>query len=84
MGKTLFEKIWEKHVVKSIEDGPSVVYIDKHFIHEVTSPQAFAGLEKRGLKVFKPENVVATADHNVPTINQHLPIKDQLSRFHGQ
>ena len=81
MGKTLFEKIWEKHVVKSIEDGPSVVYIDKHFIHEVTSPQAFAGLEKRGLKVFKPENVVATADHNVPTINQHLPIKDQLSRF---
>ena len=81
MGKTLFEKIWEKHVVKSIQDGPSVIYIDKHFIHEVTSPQAFAGLEKRGLKVFRPQQVVATADHNVPTINQHLPIKDQLSRF---
>ena len=81
MGKTLFEKIWEKHVVKSIKDGPSVIYIDKHFIHEVTSPQAFAGLEKRGLKVFRPQQVVATADHNVPTINQHLPIKDQLSRF---
>lgn len=81
MGKTLFEKIWEKHVVRSIPDGPSVIYIDKHFIHEVTSPQAFAGLEKRGLKVFRPQQVVATADHNVPTINQHLPIKDQLSRF---
>ena len=68
-------------MVKSIKDGPSVIYIDKHFIHEVTSPQAFAGLEKRGLKVFRPQQVVATADHNVPTINQHLPIKDQLSRF---
>jgi 3-isopropylmalate/(R)-2-methylmalate dehydratase large subunit len=81
MAKTLFEKIWDKHVVKSITDGPDVIYIDKHFIHEVTSPQAFAGLEKRGLKVFRPQQVVATADHNVPTINQHLPIKDQLSRL---
>lgn len=81
MGKTLFEKIWEKHVVRSIEGGPDVIYIDKHFIHEVTSPQAFAGLEKRGLKVFRPHQVVATADHNVPTLNQHLPIKDQLSRL---
>src|SRR6476660_1529802 len=81
MGKTLFEKIWDKHKVKSIEDGPSVIYIDKHFIHEVTSPQAFAGLEKRGLNVFRPAQIVATADHNVPTINQHLPIRDQLSRM---
>jgi 3-isopropylmalate/(R)-2-methylmalate dehydratase large subunit len=81
MGKTLFEKIWDKHVVKSIEDGPSVLYIDKHFIHEVTSPQAFAGLQKRGLNVFRPQQVVATADHNVPTLNQHLPIRDQLSRL---
>ncbi len=80
MGKTLFEKIWDKHVVKSIEDGPSVIYIDKHFIHEVTSPQAFAGLEKRGLKVFRPDHIVATADHNVPTLNQHLPIREELSR----
>lgn len=79
--KTLFEKIWEAHVVKSIPDGPDVVYIDKHYIHEVTSPQAFAGLEKRGLRVFRPKQVVATADHNVPTQNQHLPIKDQLSRL---
>lgn len=79
--KTLFEKIWEKHVVKSIPDGPSVIYIDKHFIHEVTSPQAFAGIEKRGLQVFRPAQVVATADHNVPTLNQHLPIADELSRL---
>ena len=80
MAKTLFDKIWEKHVVQSIPDGPSVLYIDKHFIHEVTSPQAFNGLEKRGLKVFRPQQVVATADHNVPTERQHLPIKDELSR----
>lgn len=81
MGKTLVQKIWDAHVVKSIEGGPDVLYIDKHFIHEVTSPQAFAGLEKRGLNVARPQQVVATADHNVPTINQHLPIRDQLSRM---
>lgn len=80
MAKTLFEKIWEKHIVKTIDDGPSVLYIDKHFIHEVTSPQAFTGLNKRGLKVYRPQQVVATADHNVPTLNQHLPIKEELSR----
>jgi len=80
MSLTLFEKIWNKHVVKQIEGGPSVIYIDKHFIHEVTSPQAFKGLEKRGLKVFRPQQVVATADHNVPTIDQHLPILEELSR----
>jgi 3-isopropylmalate/(R)-2-methylmalate dehydratase large subunit len=81
MGKTLFDKIWEKHVVRKIDDGPSVLYIDKHFIHEVTSPQAFTGLNKRGIKVFRPKQVVATADHNVPTLNQHLPIKEELSRL---
>jgi len=79
-GATLFDKIWEKHIVKKIDDGPSVLYIDKHFIHEVTSPQAFSGLNKRGIKVFRPQQTVATADHNVPTINQHLPIKEELSR----
>ncbi len=84
MAKTLFEKIWDKHVVKQIDGGPSVLYIDKHFIHEVTSPQAFKGIEKRGLSVFRPEQVVATADHNVPTLNQHLPIKDELSRIQVQ
>lgn len=80
MAKTLFEKIWEKHIVKTIDDGPSVLYIDRHFIHEVTSPQAFTGLNNRGIKVFRPKQVVATADHNVPTLNQHLPIKEELSR----
>jgi len=80
-GKTLFDKVWDAHVVHQVEDGPSVLYIDKHLVHEVTSPQAFAGIEKRGMKVFRPENTVATPDHNVPTINQHLAIKDQLSRF---
>ncbi|MFT3677191.1 MAG: 3-isopropylmalate dehydratase large subunit [Chitinophagaceae bacterium] len=79
-GKTLFEKIWERHVVKTIDGGPSVLYINKHFIHEVTSPQAFNGLNKRGIKVFRPQQVVATADHNVPTLDQHLPIKEELSR----
>ncbi|MDP4264781.1 MAG: 3-isopropylmalate dehydratase large subunit [Bacteroidota bacterium] len=81
MGKTLFEKIWDKHIVKTIDGGPSVLYIDKHFIHEVTSPQAFTGLNKRGIKVFRPGRVIATADHNVPTLNQHLPIKEELSRL---
>ncbi len=79
MGKTLFDKIWDSHVVKQIEGGPSVLYIDRHLIHEVTSPQAFAGLGRRGIKVLRPEKTVATADHNVPTINQNMPIKDQLS-----
>ena len=81
MSKTLFEKIWNKHIVQQIEDGPSVLYIDKHLIHEVTSPQAFTGLNKRGIKVFRPKQIVATADHNVPTLNQHLPIKEELSRL---
>ena len=78
--KTLFEKIWDAHVVKTITDGPAVLYIDKHLIHEVTSPQAFKGLEDRGLPVFRPKQIVATADHNVPTEDQHLPIKEALSR----
>ncbi|MEO8712046.1 MAG: 3-isopropylmalate dehydratase large subunit [Parafilimonas sp.] len=80
MAKTLFEKIWNTHVIKQIEGGPFILYVDKHLIHEVTSPQAFKGLEQRGLKVFRPQQVVATVDHNVPTIDQHLPIKEELSR----
>ncbi len=80
-GKTLFDKIWDAHVVEQIEDGPSVVYIDQHLIHEVTSPQAFAGLDARGLKVLRTNRTVATPDHNVPTIDQDKPIRDDLSRF---
>jgi 3-isopropylmalate/(R)-2-methylmalate dehydratase large subunit len=80
MGKTLVEKIWDAHVVKRNEGFPDILYIDTHFIHEVTSPQAFDGLRKRGLPVFRPAQTVATADHNVPTLNQHLPIQETLSR----
>ncbi len=78
--KTLFDKIWDSHVVKKVEGGPSVLYIDRHLIHEVTSPVAFLGLKKRGLKVYRPERTTATPDHNVPTENQHLTIMDELSR----
>jgi 3-isopropylmalate/(R)-2-methylmalate dehydratase large subunit len=78
--KTLFDKIWDGHVVRSIEDGPDVFYIDRHYIHEVTSPQAFNGLKQRGIRVLRPERTLATADHNIPTKDQHLQIKDELSR----
>ncbi|HYH57436.1 MAG TPA: aconitase family protein, partial [Anseongella sp.] len=61
MGKTIFEKVWDAHVVAAVEGGIEVLYIDKHFIHEVTSPQAFSELEKRGLPIFRPGNMVATA-----------------------
>ncbi len=81
MGNTLFDKIWDAHVVSKNEGFPDVLYIDTHFIHEVTSPQAFDGLRDRGLPVFRPKQTVATADHNVPTIDQHLPIKEALSRY---
>jgi len=80
MGKSIFEKVWQKHVVLEIENGPSVLYIDRHFIHEVTSPQAFSGLKGKGVKVFRPDQTIATADHNIPTENQHLQIKNELSR----
>ncbi len=79
-GKTLFDKIWDKHVVTTIPDGPEVFYIDVQYIHEVTSPQAFDGLRKRGIPVFNTKQIVATPDHNVPTLEQHLPIKNDLSR----
>ncbi|MBA4166895.1 MAG: 3-isopropylmalate dehydratase large subunit [Chitinophagaceae bacterium] len=76
---TLFDKVWDSHVVRKISDGPDVLFIDRHFIHEVTSPVAFLGLESRTLKVLFPEKTFATADHNTPTINQHLPVQDPLS-----
>ena len=79
--KTLFDKVWDKHVVNKIDDKLNILYIDSHFIHEVTSPQAFAGLDNRGIKVFRPKQTIATADHNVPTKGQHLPIKEELSRI---
>ncbi|WPR75633.1 3-isopropylmalate dehydratase large subunit [Algoriphagus sp. NG3] len=78
---TLFDKIWDAHVVKSVPSGPDVFFIDKHFIHEVTSPVAFLNLEKRGIGVKNPSRTVATPDHNVPTVDQDKTIKDKLSRM---
>lgn len=78
--KTLFDKIWDAHVVSEINEGPTQLYIDRHFCHEVTSPQAFDGLRKRNLSVFRPERTLLTADHNIPTINQDQQIQDPISR----
>ena len=80
MGKTLFEKIWKEHVVVQDPEKPSLIYIDLHLVHEVTSPQAFAALRDTNRKVRKPELTIATVDHNVPTKDRHLPIADQISR----
>ncbi len=79
MKKTLFDKVWDSHVVHRIEGGPDVLFIDRHMIHEVTSPVAFLGLKQRNIEVMYPERTFATADHNTPTINQHLPVEDPLS-----
>ncbi len=78
--KTLFEKIWDQHVVKSVSENLDVLYIDRHYIHEVTSPQAFAGLNQRNQKVFRPDQTTATVDHNVPTKKSGFPIKDAMSK----
>lgn len=80
MGKTLFDKVWDAHVVKQLDGGNEVLYIDRHLIHEVTSPQAFEELKQRKLPLFRKDQMVATPDHNIPTKNQHLPIKDALSK----
>lgn len=76
---TLFDKIWDAHTVKTLDGGSCVLYIDRQYIHEVTSPQAFAGLRQRGIGVFRPEQVTASPDHNIPTQNQHLPIAEPQS-----
>ncbi len=75
MGKTLFDKIWDSHIVTSRPGFPDAVYINTHFIHEVTSPQAFDGLRKRNIPVFRPGKTRATADHNVPTSTSTSPSK---------
>jgi len=80
MGKTLFDKIWDKHVVTQLEDGHTQLYIDRMYCHEVTSPQAFEGLRQRGLKVFRPKQITCMPDHNIPTLNQELPIQDPISK----
>lgn len=80
MGKTLFDKIWDKHVVAHVENGPTQLYIDRHYCHEVTSPQAFQGLRNRNLKVRRPDKTYCMPDHNIPTLNQSSPIADLISR----
>ena len=80
MKQTLFDKVWDSHIIESIKNGPDVLFIDRHMIHEVTSPVAFLGLKNRKIPVLYPERTFATADHNTPTVNQHLPVTDPLSR----
>ena len=80
MGKTLFDKVWDRHVVTQVEDGPTQLYIDRMYVHEVTSPQAFEGLRQRGLRVFRPKQITCMPDHNIPTLNQELPIQDPISK----
>jgi 3-isopropylmalate/(R)-2-methylmalate dehydratase large subunit len=80
VGRTLFEKIWEEHVVASPEGEPTLIYIDLHLVHEVTSPQAFDGLRLNGRTVRRPDRTLATADHNVPTDPISTPVKDPVSR----
>ena len=80
MKQTLFDKVWDSHVVQSIKNGPDILFIDRHMIHEVTSPVAFLGLKNRKIPVLYPDRTFATADHNTPTLNQHLPVADPLSR----
>ena len=80
MGRTLLDKIWDAHTVRTEEGGRTVLYIDRQYIHEVTSPVAFAGLARRGVGVVHPDRITATVDHNIPTVDQHLPIAEPQSR----
>ena len=79
VGSTLFDKIWDRHVVQQVEDGPTQLYIDRLYCHEVTSPQAFDGMRARGLKCFRPEKIFCMPDHNTPTHDQDKPIVDPVS-----
>ena len=80
MGRTLLDKIWDAHTVRVEDGGRCVLYIDRQYIHEVTSPVAFGGIERRGFGVARPSQITATADHNIPTVDQHLPIEEPESR----
>lgn len=79
--KTLFDKIWDKHLVKEIDKDTQILSIDRHYIHEVTSPQAFDQLREKGVSVMRPDLTTATADHNVPTVDQEKPLKNELSKL---
>ena len=74
-GRTLYDKIWDEHVIHTEEDGTSILYIDRHLVHEVTSPQAFEGLREAGRKVWRISSIVATADHNTRDCPRHWPRK---------
>ena len=78
--RTMYEKIWDNHVVDESDDGSAILYVDLHLVHEVTSPQAFEGLRLAKRQVRRPELTIATVDHNVPTTNPVLPIVDPMSR----
>ena len=80
MARTLFDKIWDAHVVQQVKDGPTQLYIDRLYCHEVTTPQAFAGLRARGLKCFRPDRIYCMPDHNIPTLDQDKPIKEPISK----
>ncbi len=80
MGRTLSEKVWAEHVVRTAEGEPDLLYIDLHLVHEVTSPQAFDGLRQAGRPVRRPDLTLATEDHNTPTLNIDQPIADPVSR----
>src|SRR4249920_1833427 len=80
MAQTLYDKLWDSHVVHVEEDGTTLLYIDRHLVHEVTSPQAYEGLKLAGRKVWRPASIVATADHNTPTKDWHAGIADPISR----
>lgn len=80
MANTLFDKIWDRHVVQHVEDGPEQLYIDRLYCHEVTSPQAFEGMRRRGIKCFRPANIFCMPDHNTPTHDQDKPIVDPVSK----
>lgn len=77
---TLFDKIWDKHVVQIVDDGPTQLYVDRLYCHEVTSPQAFSGMRERGLKCFRPNQIFCMPDHNTPTHDQDKPIEDPVSK----
>ena len=79
-GSTLFDKIWDRHIVQQVDDGPTQLYIDRLYCHEVTSPQAFDGMRTRGLKCFRPEKIICMPDHNTPTHDQDCPISDPVSK----
>ena len=83
MGRTLYDKIWDEHVVHTEEDGTSILYIDRHLVHEVTSPQAFEGLEMAGRKVWRLSANLAVSDHNVPTTDRSHGIQDPVTRLQG-